>query len=185
MTAEAAADAATTEGRHSDYKEDDNKHVDNDDYPQWQWRKSATTTMTMPTKEGAMGSSPSPLVTLHLKIGGVPLWLGTVNGGSRAPGDGEVEDNDNGLEDGGPASMINNEDGQAEKATRVRDDGMACANLPSSSPSSVTAASEWWGILESNINSKCIGTIFMSYSSSITRECTSGTFVTRVTLDTS
>ena len=34
MTAEAAADAAATEGRHSDYKEDDNKHVDNDDYPQ-------------------------------------------------------------------------------------------------------------------------------------------------------
>ena len=41
--------------------------------------------------------------------------------------------------------MINGEDGQAEGATRVRDDGMACANASASAASSVTAASKQAG----------------------------------------
>jgi hypothetical protein len=41
--------------------------------------------------------------------------------------------------------MINGKDGQAEGATRVRDDGMACANASASAASSMTAASKQAG----------------------------------------
>ncbi len=41
--------------------------------------------------------------------------------------------------------MINGKDGQAEGATRVRNDGMACANAFASAASSVTAASKQVG----------------------------------------
>ncbi len=41
--------------------------------------------------------------------------------------------------------MINGEDGQAEGATRVHDDGMVCANASASAASSVTAASKQAG----------------------------------------
>ncbi len=102
---------------------------------------------------------PSPLVTLHGKIGGVPPQLGTDDGGGRVADDGEVEDDDNVSGGGGPASIINGEDGQAEGALRVRDDGMACANASASAASSVTAASNGRRILECNINSKCKGTV--------------------------
>ncbi len=43
------------------------------------------------------------------------------------------------------ASMINGKDGQAEGATWVRDDGIACANASASAASSVTAASKQAG----------------------------------------
>jgi hypothetical protein len=42
--------------------------------------------------------------------------------------------------------MINGKDGQAEGATRVHDDGMACANPSASAASSVTAASKQAGV---------------------------------------
>jgi hypothetical protein len=41
--------------------------------------------------------------------------------------------------------MINGEDGQAEGATRVHDDGMACANVSAFADSSMMAASQQAG----------------------------------------
>ena len=79
-------------------------------------------------------------MTLHGKIDGVPPRLETDDGGGRASNDGKVEDKDNVSGGGGTASTIKGEDSQAEGATRVRDDGMVCANASASAASSVTAA---------------------------------------------